>query len=550
MASRPSLVLLLAFACADPETTLLDGGADADTGTPVDAGQPDATPEDASAPDTGEEPIPERFAELAQSFEAERIALGAPGAAIAVIEGGEVSFARGFGSKHPNENDPVRATTLFRIGSVTKVLTAIVVLQLVAEGRISLDDPLTEALPGFAFAQDPSWAPSITVRHLLTHASGMVDYAVAEVPPDQQLDSALESYLYGEFAEIAYLMAPAGRMWNYSNPNFYVAGLVAEKERGEPYRSLMRERLFAPLGMDRTFFLPSEALEDGDFAFAASRNMAGNPIVVAPDDYDNAWARPAGFAFSSVLDLAKLVAFIDRGDESVLPAAEWEALASPQIDTKNFFDLEHYGYGLIVSDGAFFGGPNEFRRLRIITHGGAIQGHSAEIWWLPSLDLGLVTLASTDGAYFRDALITAIRTLVTLPPADPPPVFTPDPSVYAEKYAGTYRDDFNVGTVVVSTSAASLLVSMPDLDRFGVPYEPELVHFGPDNFLLSVQGFNLPLTFILDDDGRAEFLRTRPFVAKRVMTLRHQAARAFRKEAFMRAVRDEARRRRVLFDPR
>lgn len=158
-------------------------------------------------------------------------------AAIAVVEDGEITFARGFGSKHPTMMDPVRATTLFRIGSVTKVLTAAVLLQQVAEGRVSLDDPITTPLPTFAFDDDPSWAPSILIRHLLTHASGVVDYGTAEVPPDQQADGALETFLLGEFGRIAYLMAPSGRMWNYSNPNFCLAGLVAQQVSGTSYRA-------------------------------------------------------------------------------------------------------------------------------------------------------------------------------------------------------------------------------------------------------------------------------------------------------------------------
>lgn len=487
-------------------------------------------------------PITDRFRTIAETFERERQEFGAPGAALLILENGEITFARGFGVTDPNGNDEVRSTTLFRIGSVNKVLTAAVLLGLVSEGAVSLDDPLTTPVPDFNFAYDASWAPSIHVRHLINHSAGIVDYTPIDVPEAQHLDSALNDYLTGEFERIGYLMSPPGRMWNYSNPNFYFAGLVIEKTAGVGYRQAMRDRLFAPLGMDRTFFLGSEVLEDGDYANGVTPNEQGQPTTVTPNSYENAWARPAGFAFSSVRDLAKFVLFLERGNTAVLPDAERESLFAPQMEMKTFFDLDHYGFGLILYDGVFLGGEGDFRRMKVITHGGAIPGYSAEIWYIPSLRFGFVTLASTDNAYFYDTLGVALSSLTQLPAAELGPSFTPDPADYP-RYAGSYDDPFNIGPVEVIAHTTSISVTMPELDRLRIPYEHELVPTSPDNFIWTVQGYPLGLTFILDEMGNSEYFRTRLAVAPRVNRARLRsppASSPLDRERFLRAVKAES----------
>src|SRR5690606_16505048 len=111
---------------------------------------------------------------------------------------------------------------------------------------------------------------------------------------------------------------------------------------------------FAPLGMDRTFFRAEDVLADGDYAIGASA-YPGVPSVVLPDSYENVWARPAGYATSSVEDLAKFVLFLMHGDEDVLSANHHQAMQTARVDTQELLDLVGYGYGLQVLDGAFLG---------------------------------------------------------------------------------------------------------------------------------------------------------------------------------------------------
>ncbi len=463
---------------------------------------------------------PDRFRAVADSIEAERAALGAPGVAVAIMEHGKVTFAQGFGQKHPDRADPVLPTTLFRIGSVTKMLTAAALLQLVQDGEVDLGAPITQYVPEFRLSRDPTWAPSIRVRHLLTHSSGLAD-AGEEGAPDRP-DSDLFDHLTGaEFSQQEYLMAPPGRMYNYSNPNFMLAGLITERVSGVPYREYMRKNVFDPLGMHRTRFLGKEVEADGDYAFGKTTDWTtntGEPALAGPQSYDSAWGRPAGFAWSSVLDLAKFAHFLMHGQRSVLSRSLDLAMQSPQINTEENLDLDYYGYGLAISKGAQAG--NQFYPLYLVEHGGAIRGFSAQVFTIPSQGFAFITLANADGAYFNQSLIAAVQALVELPAPLPPPDPGVDPSTFG-MYAGTYEDPFNVGPIYVSNDATDLYVNVPLLDQVPIPYDHKLQCYVRHNclFTMDPNGASeqkLPVTFILDQSGRVEYLRNRSFVAKKL----------------------------------
>ena len=180
-----------------------------------------------------------RFQEVVQAVEEELSASNASGAAVAIIEKGEVTFARGFGTKHPNRNRLVQAGTLFRMASVNKMMTAVGLLQQVEAGAADLDDPITDHLPTLSFELDETWAPSITLRHLLTHTSGLLADAEGNTAPEYQTETGLSDFLLGEFTEFAYLLVPAGTMYNYSNTGYEYAGLVTETLSTTPYPTYM-----------------------------------------------------------------------------------------------------------------------------------------------------------------------------------------------------------------------------------------------------------------------------------------------------------------------
>ncbi|MCB9794897.1 MAG: beta-lactamase family protein [Alphaproteobacteria bacterium] len=484
------LPLLALLACHDANDTKTE---------PIDSA-------DSAAPE-GRDP---RFDGVAAAMQAALEDSVAPGAAIAVFEGGEVVWAEGFGVTAPGGDTPVAPETLFRIGSVTKMMTAVALLQKADAGAVDLDAPVTEPLPELSFALDEAWADAILPEHLLTHSSGMFDYGELSSGP---ADEGLEDLLLGTYAENYWLMNPPGAFWNYSNPNFSMAGLIVERLDGRRYREVMAEDVFAPLGMDRTFFLGEEVLADGDWAAGVGPHWeTGRPnATIEADSYDSAFMRPAGFAWSSVLDVAAFGQFLLDGDPAVLSEAAHAAMTSMHVPLDMGIPGQGYGYGLFIGDGFYLG--EDYYDQRIWSHGGDINGYAADLYLLPDEGFGFVILASGSGAHLGGAVAEALRLHVGAPAEGPD--LSVDPATFSS-FVGTYADPYNVGDIRIREGEGGLEVSMPLLDRYEVPYETELIAYLPGTFILSVQGLQLPLTFV-EDEGEARWARTRYFVGERQM---------------------------------
>ena len=488
-----------------------DDGGDGDAGA-VDAATGDSNA-DAAEASLDDPPIPAAFQAFATAFDAERKKLGASGAAVAILQDGQVTFAHGFGTKGPKSTDPVRARTLFRIGSMTKSLTATAFMTLVQEGKADPTATLKSVVPDVALntASCATCAATLTLHELLSHQSGLDDYIVLDAGSD---DSLLSGFLTGTvFQGNDYFMEPSGSFWNYANPNFYLVGLAVERAAGVPYRQAVQQRVLTPLGMTRTFFLPSDVTADGDFTDGSSTDpTTGAPWDVTPSSYDNAWARPAGYAFSSVLDYARFVQFLDAGAPAVLADAQRKQLLGKQVSTDELASDEQYGYGLFVDTGFHIG--NDWYPLELVQHGGDIPGFASDFYLVPSTGFGIVTFANADGAHFNTSLAVALG-MANLPaPTTVPGDLVIDPTTFP-KLAGTYFDPNNVGHVVITVSATNAVsVSMPDLDAAKVPYTTTLAPASPNNFTYTVQGQPVLVTFIPDATGADQWFRTRYFVAK------------------------------------
>lgn len=180
---------------------------------------------------------------------AEMASRGIYGAGIAVARDGEVIFERAYGKKHRDLPDLVDVHTQFRIGSTTKTLTAVALMQQVDAGMIDLDQPITKYLPGFELAQ-PGQAEAITVRDLLRHASGLHDTSAFDEsdlfgPTDP---GAMGRWVDEQRGQAPY--APPGRFWNYSSANYMYAGHILELVAGMSYQDSVNHET-ALLGFPR-----------------------------------------------------------------------------------------------------------------------------------------------------------------------------------------------------------------------------------------------------------------------------------------------------------
>jgi CubicO group peptidase (beta-lactamase class C family) len=232
------------------------------------------------------------------------VADGEPGLAVLVRTNGRTVFAHGYGVRDLRTRAPIDARTRFRLASVTKQMTAAAIMLLVRDGRLRYEDTLTRALPGF-----PAYGSGVTIRHLLTHTSGLPDYeqlmenAEKEKGPtwtaerqirDDEVLALLEKETHGLFAP--------GTSWAYSNSGYVVLGLIAARAADKPFGDVLRERIFAPLGMTRTLAYEKGRNEVPDRAYGHTKEPAG---LRETDQSSTSATLGDGGVYSCLEDLAK-----------------------------------------------------------------------------------------------------------------------------------------------------------------------------------------------------------------------------------------------------
>ncbi|MHA6627356.1 serine hydrolase [Pseudonocardia sichuanensis] len=391
----------------------------------------------------------------------------------------------------------VTPDTAFQIGSITKVWTATLVMQLVDEGRLDLDAPITDVLPDFR-AGEAEATEKVTMRHLLSHTSGIDGDIFTDTGRG---DDCVEAYV--RQLDGAAQNHPLGATFSYCNSGFILAGRVVEVLTGLTWDAALRERLTTPLGLAHTSTLPEEAV--------LGRVAVGH--VGEPDEEPRptpAWllprsAGPAGLVNATPRDVAAFAAMHLRGGTApdgtpVLTAASVAAMQESQIELPDRHTLgDSWGLGWIrfTWDGR-----------QVIGHDGNTIGQSAFLRVVP--DAGIAVVLLTNGGHARDLFQQLYREVLAetadlampaplAPPADPPPVD-------ADRYTGVYertsvtsevfeRD----GTLVLRTTSTG-----PVAAALGEPtHEYDLVPVAEDLFVMRAPGVETwtPVTFYRLPDG-------------------------------------------------
>ena len=434
------------------------------------------------------------------------------GAAAVVRVDGRLRLRRGWGTVSPESRRRVRATTRFRAASVTKLMTAIAVQSLVDDEVLVEDARVVDFVDGFDLPGAEGWVEELTPHTLLTHQGAIRELTLLDAERD---DGALRAaFTDPGFQAAVPLWARPGSFWNYSNQNFMVAGLLAEAAAETPYRDLMQERVFRPLRMRRATFLPAVVLQDENFAVGIDGDL-----VYQPDDYDNAWARPSGWAWASVADLGRLADFVARGNRRVLSPRGRQAVVAYQVDMRTNLDLSGYGYGLFVDRFLELGG-SFYDGVETVSHGGNLPGYTSLVSTIP--ELGFSYAAVVNGSVLNAELSQCAQAAISETVASrlPLPSTQPDPQIEPDRFAdyvGRYEDPVGVtGPAIVEVApTGELRAQFALLDQVGIPYEPVLVPVSRDNFAFSIQGIQLRLTGIRSRADEVVYLRTRPFVLTR-----------------------------------
>jgi CubicO group peptidase (beta-lactamase class C family) len=344
----------------------------------------------------------------------------APGAAVAVILDGELLYERGYGERLRDSNQPVDPGTIFRIGLVTQQMTAAAVMQQVELGRVALTDPVTDLIPEFEVSG--RWpADRITVWHTLTHTTGFPD--VLESGAVQNENSLS---LWAQRQNDKRLYAPPGSFWNYSNPGFLLAGLIAERASGVSYRQLMKQNLWGPVGMASTTFDPAEVVATGNYAHGHCWVCSlGGEAIVPPEENDLWDVGPAGMAFSNVRDLARWALLLMDGGGPVLSSRSAVSMQANQQWTHLTPD-QFMGFGIMSED---------YRGLDVRYHPGGIRGYGSCLLWVPQRRFAVAVLANATSKMTGAA--HCIVDAVLEPDAVTQPDLTTDPSTW-RRFEGNY----------------------------------------------------------------------------------------------------------------
>jgi CubicO group peptidase (beta-lactamase class C family) len=224
-----------------------------------------------------------------------------PGLALAVAREGQLLVAKGYGYANLEHMVPVTAQTVFKIASITKTFTATAVMMQVEQGRVDLERQIGDYLPGLP----ASWSP-ITLRHLLSHTSGIKSYE-ALLPDSWQPDDPYEQ-IVRSVAELP-LAFPPGEAWGYSNSNYVVLGVLIEQVSGMPYRDFVRQQILLPIGMMETHWNnAAEIVSNRAQGYAWDSETLrdpGHPPLRNRDKQSAVWDYADGGLLSTVVDLAK-----------------------------------------------------------------------------------------------------------------------------------------------------------------------------------------------------------------------------------------------------
>jgi CubicO group peptidase (beta-lactamase class C family) len=448
---------------------------------------------------------------------------GVPGLAIAIVDHDRVVVVKGYGVTTAGGKAPVGPDTRFQIGSTTKAFTTTLMAMLVGEGKMRWDDPVRAHLPAFRLS-DPCADSLVTLRDLVSHRTGLAEH-------DELWDDSpwSRAEVIGRAGALP-LARPFRSRYGYNNIMLMAAGDAAGAAGGAPWETLVKERIFSPLGMTSTGTSEADWLAAKDRA--AGHKLGGDGRLVPQAPIPNEPLGPAGRIHTTARDLARWVRFqLGNGvfeGKRLVPEEALEETHTPQIvmrlegGTKANnpeTNLISYGMAWVVQD---------HRGELLVGHSGSLNGFRARVDLLPRRAVGFALLTNGGRA---QGLVALRNGLIDLLQANPAPrdwnAYYLDleakaktrselrrreaeesrpkgtkPSLDLAAYAGTYRNASH-GAMTVEVAGGGLVLRWNRLSG-------SLAHRVLDTFVWTVgEPDNLEETaqFSLDASGRVEGLR-------------------------------------------
>jgi CubicO group peptidase (beta-lactamase class C family) len=354
---------------------------------------------------------------------------GTAGLAIGIVRGEHV-YARGFGVKSIETQEPVTADSSFHLASVSKTFVATAVVQLAEQGKLELDAPLLTYLPDFILDDDRY--RQITVRQMLSHTAGMPDTDDYGWDRPDYDDQALERYVRSLAHEK--LVTQPGEKFAYSNIGYEVLGLLIARTSGKTFEDYVKEHLLLPLGMDSSTFLKMEVAPQ----HATTPHIVLPPTVVSPEYPYNRAHAPSSTLHSSVRELCTWALMnLNQGEfggQRILRGTSFEQLWHPDQQTGPDHPNEFVGLSWFI---------DTYRGQRRISHDGADIGFQSSLALLPDHSIAVIVLANTLPAPVNKAADTIVDILLGLEPSVlKPPVLVSLGAILAANGTQSAADEY------------------------------------------------------------------------------------------------------------
>ena len=381
-----------------------------------------------------------------------------PGAAAIVTRGGKVIWSGSRGLADVERGRAITPTTAFRVGSITKQFTAAVILQLIAEGKLSLDDPLARFFPDW-----PQPGEHATIRQLLNHTSGIREFTA--VPGYMGSEPTMRPVATGDLLAVIRggpSESDPGRVFRYNNSGYVVLGAIIEQLTGMPWHEAVKERISQPLGLKSLAYGPAA---EGNQALAMPWTGKDGQFVLSRGVHLSV-GHAAGSLVSNVGDLARWTQALHHGEVVRPDLYALMTTSAPLADGTT----APYGFGLHLI---------EFRGRPAYRHGGAARGVDTGSIYIPSEDLFVAVFANSDDLPVDSSVVVRRLAALALGEAYPMLARVDVPLAAVEPLFGTYAaeagQDFHFsgrdGKLYFGRGADDDQIFAAGNDRF---------YFGPD----------------------------------------------------------------------
>jgi CubicO group peptidase (beta-lactamase class C family) len=307
-----------------------------------------------------------------------------PGAAVMVVQSGEVIFQKGYGLANVEKKITITVATNFRLASVTKQFTAMSILILIDVGKLKLETTLKNIFPDF-----PEYGSDITIKNLLQHTSGLIDYE--DLIPDTLTVQVKDKDVLELIMKTDSTYFQPGSQHRYSNTGYALLALTVEKLSGKPFRSFLKDNIFQPLGMDNTIAFEKDINEVKNRAYGYTIK---NNVAQFTDQSITSAVLGDGGIYSSLNDLYKW-------DQALYTAKliDKKYLSESWIRGKTNTELEFpYGYGWRLE---------KYRDVEVVYHTGSTRGFRNIIYRMPEKNFTIVILTNRDSGSEFQTLVFA-----------------------------------------------------------------------------------------------------------------------------------------------